>query len=455
MAGGTYNSQNKMLPGAWVNVRTTQDTASTNTGERGVVFTALTDLGWGENGLVNITAGSDILSKLGVDLDSPKITGLRMVLGNAKKALVFNANSGTKATGISDNLPFDISAKYNGKRGNDITVTVSPDSNNATNFTVETLLGTKLVDKQRISKVSDYQANSFVEFAIKGSAQSDDGVSALAKLTNPVSVKLSGGDNTKSLSLVEDISNAIETSDFNTIVAADSADNSPLHAVFVSAAERLRDEQGKKVQAVVPDKANTKSDYEGVIVVGNSIVMSNGTELTQSQSAGFVAGASAAALPNESLTYRQINGAKDVSPRLNDDDSVDAISQGKLIFTASRGTVKVLQDINSLHTFSDGKGHDFAKNRSLRVLDAIANTVRITWEDSFIGKVTNNADGRDLFKSVLVNYLTTLQNMNAIQSFKPDDVVVNATENKDSVSVDVAVTTTDSLEKMYMTITSR
>lgn len=455
MAGGIFNGQNKTLPGAYVNVKSMPSSIAQSAGERGVVFTALMGQGWGENGLVEVTAGSDFISKFGMDFDNQKLLGLRMILNNAQKALVFNANDGSKATGTSSSLPFNITAKYNGDKGNDITVTVSPDSNNAAQFVVETVFGTKLVDKQRLTKVSDFNANSFIDLSVKDADKSDDGVTTLSRLTAPVSVKLSGGTTTVSATAMDDIQSAMETNDFNTMVAANVSDTSALHALFAAAAKRLRNEEGKKVQAVVPVDAATSSDDEGVIVVGNTIVLDGDIELTQAQSADFVAGITAAALPNESMTYRVVTGAKDVKPRLSNYQATEALNKGQFVFTYSRGSVKVLQDINSLHTFTDTHGRDFAKNRPLRVLDDIANTLRRTWEDSFIGKVTNDANGRDLFKATVVNYLTTLQNMNAIQAFSVDDVVVRAGDTKDTVLVDLAVTTTDSMEKMYMTVTSK
>ncbi|GAP04884.1 phage tail sheath subtilisin-like domain-containing protein [Fructobacillus tropaeoli] len=455
MAGGIFNGQNKTLPGAYVNVKSMPSAIAQSAGERGVVFTALMGQGWGENGLIEVTASSDFISKFGMDFDNPKLIGLRMILNNAKKALVFNANDGSKATGTASSLPFNITAKYNGDKGNNITVTVAPDSNNATQFVIETVFGTKLVDKQRVTKVSDFNSNSFVELSVKDSEKADDGVTVLSKLTNPVSVKLSGGTTSVSATAMTDIQTAMETNDFNTMVAANVSDTSALHSLFATAAKRLRNEEGKKVQAVVPAAAATSSDDEGVIVVGNAIVLDGDIELTQAQSAGFVAGITAAALPNESMTYRVVTGAKDIKPRLSNDQATEALNKGQFVFTYSRGSVKVLQDINSLHTFTETHGRDFSKNRPLRVLDDIANTLRRTWEDSFIGKVTNDANGRDLFKATVVNYLTTLQGMNAIQAFSVDDVVVRAGNTKDTVLVDLAVTTTDSMEKMYMTVTSK
>jgi Ca2+-binding RTX toxin-like protein len=112
----------------------------------------------------------------------------------------------------------------------------------------------------------------------------------------------------------------------------------------------------------------------------------------------------------------------------------------------------VLVDINSLTTFTDAKGQEFSKNRVLRVLDAIANNTRETWEDNFIGQVTNDAAGRDLFKANRAEYLAGLQAQGAIENFTTDDIVVSAGDTKDSVVATISVQPTDAMEKLYMTV---
>lgn len=455
MAGGTYSQQNKRLPGAYVNVKAAPQAIVAGAGIRGVVFTALSGLGWGENGVVSVTANSDFNALLGHPLTDDKLTGLRLILTNAQTAIVYNVNPGTKATATAEPLPWTFEAKYNGTAGNDISVTVSPDTSNVSKFIVTTTYGTTLVDKQSIVKASDLQANNYMVPAIAEAAQNDDGSAMLGVLASAISVKFTGGTTVTSADTTTDLQTAIETNEFNTMVAANSSDTSALHSLFAAAAERLREQQGRKVQAVVPVAANTNSDYEGVIVVGNTLILENGTTLTQAQAAGFVAGAAAAAEPNESLTYTVIPGAADVTPRFTDDQAIEQLSQGHMIFISQRGEAKILQDINSLHTFTPEKSRDFAKNRPLRVLDDIANTVRETWEDNFIGQVTNDATGRDLLKATLAEYLTTLMASGAIQNFVVDDITIAQGTDKDSVVFTLAVTPTDAMEKLYMEVTSR
>ncbi|MDT2885492.1 phage tail sheath C-terminal domain-containing protein, partial [Lactococcus lactis] len=71
---------------------------------------------------------------------------------------------------------------------------------------------------------------------------------------------------------------------------------------------------------------------------------------------------------------------------------------------------------------------------------------------NFVGQVTNNAQGRDLLKATIANYLTEAQSRGAIQNFAVEDIEVTAGSTKDSVIVNVAVTPTDAMEKLYMSI---
>lgn len=446
---------NKRLPGAYINVKGLRSNIMAQAGERGTVFTIFSDLNWGEDGVVEVTLDSDFRSLFGKELTDAKLVGLRLILNNAHKAIIYNVNPGSKASAESTVLPWYLTAKYNGDIGNDIKVTVSPDPNSALKWTVTTIYGTQVVDTQTITKASELKANGYVELSIKNEAKTDDGVAMLQALTSPITVPMTGGTSTPTADTITKIQQAIETNDFETMVVASAPDTSEIHAVIATAAKRLREQQGRKVQAVVPVDAGIEADYEGIIVVGNAIVLDDDTQLTQSQTAGFVAGATAAAQPNESLTYRVIPGAKDVVPRFTDEQAIEEVNKGHLIMIAQRDQVKVLQDINSLHTFTETKPYDFSKNRPLRVLDDIANTVRKTWEDSFIGQVTNNATGRDLFKGTLAEYLTSLQSSSAIQDFKMEDISVLPGQDKDTVVVTLAVTPTDAMEKLYMEVTSR
>ena len=452
MAGGTWKNQNKVLPGAYVNV-VSKGQPITNETEKGVVFTMTQGLKWGANGVVEVTATSNFISLFGVDISAPELTALRLILLKARKAYVFNFNNGLKAAASSGVLPWNFSAKYGGTRGNDLKVIVTPDPTTTGKYTVQSFFGTTLVDTQSVTKASGLVANDYLVPTVNDSAKSDDGASLLESLTTPVQISFTGGTDVEAGTQTDDLITAIETYDFNVLTAAGQSATAAIHQLFAATAIRLRDEQGRKIQAVIPEQTAYTPNHEGVIVVANGVQLKDGTVLTPTLAAGFVAGATSAAEPNESLTYFVFPDAVDCVPRYNEDSQIDKVNNGVMCFIVSRDVVKILTDINSLHTFTDEKNQEFSKNRVLRVLDDIANDTRETWEDNFIGKITNNSSGLDLFKANRAQYLSGLQQIGAIENFDPAaDITVTAGQTKDSVVATINVQPTDSMEKLYMTV---
>ena len=88
------------------------------------------------------------------------------------------------------------------------------------------------------------------------------------------------------------------------------------------------------------------------------------------------------------------------------------------------------------------------------MLDGLANDIKQIFESYYIGKADNNADGRNMFRAEIVNYMETLQGINAVQNFSADDdLEVLPGEDIDAVVVNLYVQPVDSMEKLYMTVT--
>jgi hypothetical protein len=114
-----------------------------------------------------------------------------------------------------------------------------------------------------------------------------------------------------------------------------------------------------------------------------------------------------------------------------------------------------LKDINTFISFSPEKNQDFSSNRVIRVLDQIANDTARIFSDYYLGKVTNDDTGRELFKNELVNYHEQLLNIRAIENFSQEDIIVLPGLQKQDVIVNEVVQPTDSMEKLYMSIEVR
>lgn len=441
MAGGTWTTQNKVRPGVYINFKSAEQPISL-LGERGVVTMAL-PLSWGPSKeIVTIEVGQNVFDVLGYDITAPQLILVREALKRAKTLLLYRLNEGDKATAtVGTTNQMTVTAKYSGVRGNDITIVIQANVDNPSLFDVQTLVDGREVDLQTISSIEELQENAWVTFSGTGTPEATAG-------TN-----LSGGtDGTVTNADYTDYLAVAELQNFQTMAAPISDET--LKDVFVSFVRRMREDEGKKIQVVLPDYPN--ADYEGVISVKNGVVLADGTILNNVQAAAWVAGATAGANVNESLTYAAYDDAIDVDTRYTYTEIVQALQNGEFLFIPSDGRAIVEQDINTFTNYTPDKGRHFSKNRVIRVLDGIANDLKRRFEQNFIGKVGNTEDGRNLLKNEVINYLNVLQNIGAIQNFDAQgDIQVLSGSDIDSVYVELYIQPTDAIEKLYMLVTVR
>lgn len=221
-------------------------------------------------------------------------------------------------------------------------------------------------------------------------------------------------------------------------------------AAIVAWIKAMREDEGRGCQAVL---ANQEADYEGIINVTQGIKMAGGSELTAAQVTAWVAGATAGASITTSNTGTKYVGAIDVVPRMSKTGMEAAVKAGQFIFKVDTSqNVTAVYDINSLTSTTVEKGKMFTKNRILRTLDNIRNDITTIYESSYIGKINNDANGRNLLKASLAEYFAELQNMAAVQNFDPADITVEAGVDSDAVVVTATIQPVDSVEKIYITV---
>lgn len=435
MAAGTFTGQNKVRPGVYINFKSEPQAAGA-LGERGIVSIPLT-LSWGEpNKMLTIEAGEDVFTKLGYSIMDSQLRLPNEALKRAKTLLLYRLNAGTKAAVTVGNLT--VTAKWGGTRGNDIAIVIQENIDDETKFDVSTLVDGTESDKQIVSTITGLAANDWVIFSGTGTLTETAG----APLMN-------GSDGTVTNQAYVDYLAAVEVFDFNTIALPSTDD--VLKATFTAFVKRLRDNEGKKIQVVLENYP--AADYEGVISVKNGVVLADGTTLSAAQATAWVAGATAGARMNESLTYQGYDGAVDVVPRYTNAQIIAALQAGEFLFTANDNQALVEQDINTLTSFTADKGKQFAKNRVIRVLDGINNDFVRIFSKFYIGKVSNNAEGRNLLKSECINYMNTLQDIDAIKNFDVQtDLTVQPGNDVDAVYIEAYAWPVDSIEKIYVRV---
>ncbi|MGF7533555.1 phage tail sheath family protein [Bacillus mexicanus] len=463
MNGGTFTTgKEKERAGIYFNFKTTAQ-ERVSLGERGTVALPVAS-SWGEaKTFVSISSVEDLNKKVGLSIDDPSLLLLREAKKNAKTVLMYRLTEGVRASAdIAEGVK--ATAVYGGSKGNDIIIRVNPNVLDAAAFDVTTYMDESEVDKQTVKEAKDLKANGYVTFSGKGDLSStipltgtEEDASAVT-LDASAGIRLSGGtDKAPVNSDYTDFLAAAETENFDVIVLP-VAEGDQLKATFAAFIKRLRDGQGQKVQGVT---AYYAGDYEGIINVTEGVLLEDGTEVTPDKATAWVAGASAGATFNQSLTFVEYEGAVDVLHRLDHDAIVDRLGKGEFLFTfdARDKSVSVEKDINSLVTFTAEKNKKFAKNKIVRVLDAVNNDLTRELKNLIKSRkgsgsdIPASEDGLQYVKTMITQYMTTLQDAGGITGFDSDeDITISMNEDRDGFLIDLAVQPVDAAEKFYFNV---
>lgn len=441
MPGGIWTSQNKVLPGVYIRFKTGTALGLT-VGDRGVV-TICEPMSWGPVAQVTpVTLTTDVTPITGYDITAPQNRFLQEMFKGTNRTsapttiLLYRPTASGSAQATVTTGELTATAVYPGARGNDISLIITELTEPESAFTVSTVVDGAIVDQQTASQISELVANDWVTFS---------GTGALAATTGAA---LTGGaDGTVESAAYSAYLSAIEPYKFD-IMVYDGSD-STVQTALLSFIERVNENSGQYCQLVASGISNPDSRY--VINVNSPVTLSDGTELTPQQVTWWAGGASAGALYNQSLTYAQYPGAVSTTMQTVD-QFTQAVQAGNFVLFAENGVVKVMQDINSLTTYTEDIGQVYSKNRVMRLCNTIANDIFQQFSESFIGVVNNNEQGRARFQAAIVGYLQQIQDNQGIQNFASDDVEVLAGSAIDAIVVNVAIQAVDSVEKIYMTI---
>lgn len=425
LGGGTFISQNKKLPGSYINFASAQN-ASSSIGERGIAAMAI-EMDWGKDGeIIEVTSqnfAKDSLKIFGYDYSNEKLKGLRDLFKNVKKAYFYRLNSGNKAT-------TDIAtAKCSGTRGNDIRIVVAKNIDDDTKYDVTTYLGTKEVDKQTVKEVSELVDNDYVIFSMETLE-----VTAGKSLEGGTNGDVSGEAHQNFLDKLE----SYQVNAIGCTVKDESTSN-----LYVQYAKRLRDEQGIKFQVVL---FNNAANYEGVVNVKNTTVED------ESALVYWVTGVIAGCEINKSNTNKTYDGEYTINADYTQAQLETSIDNGEFVLHKVGDEIRVLVDINSLVDTTTEKGEEFKSNQTIRVLDQIASDVASVFNSKYLGKIANNEAGRTSLWSDIIALFKDYQTLQAIENFEDADISVEIGNDKKSVTINTNVQVINAMEKLYMTV---
>lgn len=434
LGGGNWTAQSKVLPGIYINFISAAQVPDI-LAERGIVaYPASMD--WGPEQTVVTMTKDNFKSRanelLGDDATANSTLVFREMFRNAHTVLLYRMNTGAKATCTY------CDAKYSGIAGNKISIVISANVDDETKFDVKTKFDGDLVDHQIVSTFGELVDNKFVVWKEEGTLEATTGI------------KLSGGTgSTADVASSEIYINAMEAFgaySFHALCIPTTTDE--IKTLVAERTKFMRDELGVKFQTVM--YRNEAADYEGVVSVQNTI------EEAGTFGAGalvaWVAGAIAGCAINKSNTNKEYDG--ELTPVCTESQLQleDAINEGKFMFHHVGQSTRVLMDVNTLTTFTESKGVDFASNQTIRIIDQIAVDFANIFNNKYNGKIPNNESGRISLWSDFVDEHTALERVGAIENFVPADMVVEAGADKKSVVVTDLIQVVNCMEKCYVSV---
>lgn len=159
------------------------------------------------------------------------------------------------------------------------------------------------------------------------------------------------------------------------------------------------------IKAVLPDYV---ANSDAVINFAADNIVVGATTFTSAQYCSRIAGLIAGTPMTISCTYAPLPEITSVD-RLTKDELDAAIDAGKFVLYHDGAKVKVGRGVNSLTTTTESKGAAFKKIKIVETIDMIRKDIRMTAEDSYIGKYANDYDNKLLLVTAIKAYLTGLE----------------------------------------------
>ena len=435
LGGGTWLVQNKVLPGSYINFSSVAK-ASATLSDRGYAAAPFV-LSWGpENEVFAVTSGEfqkNSKAIFGYSYDHPKMLALREIFLHATTVYCYRLGLGAKKAACAM-----ATAKHPGIRGNDISVVVAPNVDDATLWDVTTYLDGIAQDTQTVTEAGDLTGNDYVDFKKDATMEATAGM------------PLTGGEDAASITgdSHQAFLDKIEAYAFNAMCcpAADPI----IVKLYAAYCQRVRDEVGAKFQLVAWQPSTV--DYEGVIGVWNTATHSS-MDVDEHAVVYWATGAHAGVAVNKSLTNAKYDGELTLDTDYKQAELTAALKAGKFMFHNVNGLTRVLEDINTLLTLSDTKGEVFQSNQTMRVCDQIANDVAVLFNERYLGTVPNDASGRSALWGDITHYIKQLEDIRAVENFDPDTVSCEQGDKKKAVLVTVnGLNIINAMAQLYMSV---
>ena len=204
-------------------------------------------------------------------------------------------------------------------------------------------------------------------------------------------------------------------------------------------------EKGKKAKAVLP---GAEADDMHIInfcagyVTAKWIDEEEPAAYTAAEYCCRIAGILAGLPLTQSCTFYVLDEIVDADIPEDPDTDIDA---GKLIIVFDGEKYKIGRGVTSLQTVTPDTPEEYKKIKIVEGMDVIRHDIFSTFEESYVGRVVNSYDNKQLFAGAVNNYFRTMQN-SVLNAEAENSVQVSAEGNRQYLE-DRGIDTTDMTEQ--------
>lgn len=204
-------------------------------------------------------------------------------------------------------------------------------------------------------------------------------------------------------------------------------------------------EKGKKVKAVLPE---AEADNMHIINFAHGSVTAKWIDeeepvtYTGAEYCCRIAGILAGLPLTQSCTFYVLDEIVDADVPENPDQEIDA---GKLIIVVDGEKYKIGRGVTSLQTVTPETPEEYKKIKIVEGMDVIRYDIFSTFEGSYVGKVVNSYDNKQIFVGAVNDYLRAMQN--AILNAEAENTVQVSAEGNRQYLEEHGVDTEDMTEQ--------
>ena len=173
-----------------------------------------------------------------------------------------------------------------------------------------------------------------------------------------------------------------------------------------------RENKYKKVKAVLP---GYDGDYEGIINFSNKTTKTATKTYTPAEYTARIAGLIAGTPMTISATYAPLSEVIDCD-KYDLDENDEKVNNGEFFIWYDGTKYKMSRAVNSLVTTTQGKQEGYQTIKIVDIMDMIYDDIRITAQDSYIGKYANTYDNKCLLITAITGYLKELEGEGLLQA---------------------------------------